>query len=246
MLQIHFRLISCLAGIALVSSLLACQNTNPPGTVDNTKLLINLAAGGLNDNEWQTEVSKLNQDYYDALDTNRDGNLTFEEVKVPFTSNEPESLDSLEPGLDSNKDGIWQASEYSRYMPEFIKRANDPTFMAKFIIPISTLKSTVNYIWQVTDDNKDGFLTVKDYLDSSKKTCPVGCDPVNTEKKGQEMVNQMDSDGDSKISYAEYQRAIIKNQREGMLVLLRKAQADRKAAAAPAAQASPAPAAPAG
>jgi hypothetical protein len=87
--------------------------------------------------------------------------------------------------------------------------------------------------------------SVKDYLDSSKKTCPVGCDSVNTEKNGQEMVNQMDSDGDSKISYAEYQQAIIKNQGEGMLVLLRKAQADRNAAAAPGVQASPAPAAPA-
>lgn len=240
MLKTRFRLMSSFACLALLGSLTACQNTNPPGTINTAILQNELAPGGLSASEWQTEVNKLNQDYFEALDTNRDGNLTLEEAKVPSTAKEPASLEALAPGLDTNKDGIWQAAEYSKFMPDFVKAAKKANATLTFIIPIYILKESVNYLWQVTDDNKDGFLTVKDYVDSVKKTCPSGCDPANTEKTAQEEVKKMDKNGDGKISYAEYQRNTIKDQRDGMLEGIRKGQALRSANAA--AQASPAPA----
>lgn len=221
------RIYSCLF---LLATLSACQSGNSPSQVTAVDLYASLADGGLSDEAWLSEVGHINQSYFDALDTNHDGALTLEEVQAPYTAKKPASLEALHPGLDANKDGIWQAAEFKTFMQEYIHTQVKDATAPRLIVTVPELKSSINYLWYNLDKNKDGFLTLADNLNGVAPLCDGNCKNASGEPPSQVDIRALDTDGDGKISYAEFQRDQLKIQLDSMLKLAQPAQAGASAA----------------
>lgn len=230
------QLLASLLGLSLLAPLSACQNQSTPGMISDESIAASrvpdLATGGLTDAEWQTEVSKLNQTYFDAVDANHDGALTLAEAQAVYPEAGLKSLNDFYVDLDTNKDGIWQTEEFSKYMNGFIKIKGKSDYSAAFITTIYLIKSTANSSWGATDYNKDGFITVEElypsYLsDNGLRLCHAGasCSDEKIIQQAKDGLKAMDANADGKVSYAEYQRHTLEFMRDRMLTVVKLLQA---------------------
>lgn len=229
------QLLASILGLSLLAPLSACQNQSTPGLISDESIaasrVADLTSGGLTDAEWQTEVSKLNQAYFDAVDANHDGAVTLAEAQVVYPEAGLKSLNDFYADLDTNQDGIWQTAEFSKYMNAFIKIKGKSDYSAAFITSVYLLKSANNSSWGASDANKDGFITVEElypsYLSDKGMMCRAGeaCSDEKIIQQAKDGLKAMDADADGKVSYAEFQRNDLKFMQNHMLTVVKLLQA---------------------